>query len=134
MPRAGESLGEWEIDADSHTLTWEMLEGCDVGWHKSNIDGPPPHKEIHWEGEKHRVDGSGFDKTLTLEKMQELADLTKAWLEHPANIIVKSGKGKWYLKWQEDTSDASIRWLSENQLKKPRQKNRLDSCVLYVKR
>jgi len=58
--------------------------GDDVGYHTSNMYTP--------DGEG-RIGKHGFDKTLTWEKMLELA------LKIGANIIVKPGpNAKWYLK------------------------------------
>jgi hypothetical protein len=58
--------------------------GDDVGYHNSNMYTPDG------EGRKGK---HGFDKTLSWEKMLELA------LKIGANIIVKAGpNAKWYLK------------------------------------
>jgi len=119
MPRAGETKREWDIS----NLEWDMLKGCDIGFICSDINEHPNGDD--WDGAKHRRGKSGFDKTLSLTKMQDLAD------EVNANIIVKNGNGKWYIKRLQDTSDYSIQQLTEKQAWRG---ERLKRCILYVKR
>jgi len=69
-----------------HIMTFQKRIGVDIGYHSSNL---------------HPVDGegcvgkSGIDKSLSLEKVIEIAYK----MEDKPNIIIKSGKNaKWYFK------------------------------------
>jgi hypothetical protein len=67
-----------------------MYPGADVGYHESVI-----HPEDGTNDANKRVGKRGFDKTLTLDDMINIASR----MEDPPNIIVKGGKNaKWYLK------------------------------------
>lgn len=64
----------------------ETREGCDVGWHESNI------QPIDREG---CVGAAGIDKSYTLEMVLNLAYK----MNDKPNIIIKAGKNaKWYMK------------------------------------
>ena len=52
----------------------KLYSGCDILIHKNNV-----HQK-------------GFDKTIAFEEMLNIA------YEHNCPILVKNGKGKWYLK------------------------------------
>jgi hypothetical protein len=69
-----------------HFKRIEKREGCDVGWHGSNID------PIDKEG---CVGAGGIDKSYTLDMVMSLAYK----MEDKPNIIIKAGKNaKWYIK------------------------------------
>jgi hypothetical protein len=69
-----------------HFYTIEKREGCDVGWHDSNI------QPIDREG---CVGACGIDKTYTLDMVMNLAYK----MDDKPNIIIKAGKNaKWYMK------------------------------------
>jgi hypothetical protein len=64
----------------------EKREGCDVGWHCSNIH------PIDREG---CVGAGGIDKSYTLDMVMDLAYK----LDNKPNIIIKAGpNAKWYMK------------------------------------
>ena len=64
----------------------EKRNGCDVGWHGSNI------QPIDREG---CVGASGIDKSYTLDMVMKLAYK----LDNKPNIIIKAGpNAKWYMK------------------------------------
>jgi hypothetical protein len=64
----------------------EKREGCDVGWHDSNIN------PIDGEG---CVGASGINKSYTLDMVMKLAHK----MDDKPNIIIKAGKNaKWYMK------------------------------------
>ena len=64
----------------------EKRNGCDVGWHGSNI------QPIDREG---CVGAGGIDKSYTLDMVMNLAYK----MDDKPNIIIKAGKNaKWYMK------------------------------------
>ena len=69
-----------------HFKNIEKREGCDVGWHGSNIQ--PKDKEGC-------VGAGGIDKSYTLDMVMKLAYK----MDEKPNIIIKAGKNaKWYMK------------------------------------
>ncbi len=66
--------------------TIEKREGCDVGWHNSNM------QPIDREG---CVGAAGIDKSYTLDMVINLAYK----MADKPNIIIKAGQNaKWYMK------------------------------------
>ena len=66
--------------------TIEKREGCDVGWHSSNIH--PTDKEGC-------IGAAGIDSSYTLDMVMKLAYK----MDDKPNIIIKAGKNaKWYMK------------------------------------
>ena len=81
-----------------HFTKIEKRLGCDIG----------RQNDLHPKDGKWRVGKSGFDKTLKLTDMIELAHT----MENPRpNIVIKAGKNaKWYLKYCEvDKIDEQIK-------------------------
>ena len=74
-----------------HIKNIEQQHGCDCR-HGSDLHSLPP------ENDRDRIGKSGYNKSLTLEALQD-----KAYNTNPrANIILKGGpRGKWYLKYCE---------------------------------
>jgi hypothetical protein len=69
-----------------HFKNIEKREGCDVGYHGSNIEPA--------DGEG-RVGAGGIDKSYTLDMVINLAYK----MPEKPNIIIKAGKNaKWYIK------------------------------------
>lgn len=69
-----------------HFKNIEKREGCDVGYHNSNIQ--PSDREGC-------VGSAGIDKSYTLEMVMKIAYK----MEEKPNILIKAGKNaKWYLK------------------------------------
>ena len=69
-----------------HFKNIEKREGCDVGYHVSNI------QPIDGEG---CVGAGGIDKSYTLDMVMDLAYK----LDNKPNIIIKAGpNAKWYMK------------------------------------
>jgi hypothetical protein len=69
-----------------HFKTIEKREGCDVGYHGSNIH------PIDREG---CVGAGGIDKSYTLDMVMNLAYK----MDDKPNIIIKAGQNaKWYMK------------------------------------
>jgi hypothetical protein len=69
-----------------HVKNIERREGCDVGWHSSNI------QPIDREG---CVGTRGIDKSYTLDMVVNLAYK----MDDKPNIIIKAGENaKWYMK------------------------------------
>jgi hypothetical protein len=57
---------------------------------------------------QNNVERLGFDKNKTLEEMLALAT------EHKCPLIVKDGRGKWYLKGQGKTYEEIVEGLNQN--------------------
>lgn len=72
-----------------HINVLEVKRGCDIGYH----DEIYPQNLV--EGQYPRVGKGGFDKHLNLLEVLEIAYTMN---DSRPNIIIKSGKGKWYLK------------------------------------
>ena len=89
-----------------HFTKIEKRLGCDIG----------RQNDLHPKDGKWRVGKSGFDKTLKLTDMIELAHTMK---DPRPNIVIKAGKNaKWYLKYcEEDKIDEKIektKWISQS--------------------
>jgi hypothetical protein len=82
-----------------HFTLIKRREGCDVGYHKSNI---------HPRDREGCVGANGIDKTFTFEMVMDLA--YKFDIENRPNIIIKAGpNAKWYLKrFHPDTIEDEI--------------------------
>ena len=91
-------------------------EGCDVGWHSSNI---------HPKDREGCVGKAGIDKSYTIDMVIQLAYRTQP----RPNILIKTGpKAKWYMKqidlteldakiqsqkWREDQTKNYIMYVIE---------------------
>ena len=87
--------------------------GVDVGYHNNNI---------YPKDCAYRVGKGGIDKSLTLEKIIELAYK----MEEKPNIIIKAGpNAKWYLK--KFSKD-----VIENEIEKQKKWRDLTHCTMYI--
>jgi len=96
----------------NHIVMMERLTGVDVGYHSSNM---------HPADREGCVGKNGIDKTLTLERVIELAYK----MESKPNIIIKAGpNAKWYLK-------RFSKEVIEEEIKKQSWRD-TSRCMMYV--
>jgi hypothetical protein len=95
-----------------HVMTLKKVTSADVGYHGS---------DIYPKDCKFRVGKRGIDKSLTLDKIIELA----YGMEEKPNIIIKAGpNAKWYLKsFPKDKIQCEI--------EKQKWRN-ISRCIMYI--
>jgi len=89
-----------------------ILYGVDVGYHNSNM----------YPSNEGRMGKHGYDKEFSLDKILKI-------VYGEANIIVKDGGGKWYLKRLLKTDDESIHLANKKQRWR---KNKTSRATMYV--
>jgi hypothetical protein len=96
-----------------HIRKFEKRNGCDVGYHSSNI---------HPADGEGRVGARGIDKNLTLVQLIEIAYK----MEEKPNILVKAGpNAKWYIK----KFDSNI---IDEEIEKQRKWRDISKSTMYI--
>lgn len=91
--------------------TLEIRKGVDVGFNNSNI--------IPINNENVTGKHGGIDKNLPLEKVKQIAQ------KNSANIIIKHGKGMWYIKnFEKSTIDKEI--------EKTQKWRKTHTCIMWI--
>jgi hypothetical protein len=96
-----------------HIKQFEKRNGCDVGYHNSNL---------HPANGEGRVGKAGINKNFTLGQILELAYK----MEEKPNIIIKAGpNAKWYIKKFETN-------IIEEEILKQRNWRDISKSTMYI--